>query len=67
MWEEILLGCLILSNAITLWWAFNKRVKATPQVVALQRAIASFEVQGQTILRIDRINPDHVYLMNPSR
>lgn len=67
MWQEICIAGLAISNILTLYYCFTKRIRASKQVRALQRAIASFEVEGQTILRIDRVNPDNVFLRNPGR
>lgn len=65
--ETSLIAILSITNLFTLYWLFFRRIKASAQVRALQRAIATFEVEGQTILRIDRINPDNVYLRSPGR
>ncbi len=67
MWEWVAISILIATNALTLIWALKTRIRPTRQVMALQRAIAAFESQGQSILRIDRVNPDDVYLRSPGR
>lgn len=66
---EGIIVALILTNALTLLWAFKTRVslKLSPQVKALQRAVAAFEIQNQTVLRIERISPDSIFLRNPGR
>lgn len=65
----IIIGLLFLTNLGTLLWAFKTRVpmKISKQVRAIQATIAAFEVEGQTILRIERIPPDLVFLRNPSQ
>lgn len=60
---------LVLTNAATLYWAlkYRKPLKVSKQLAALQRVIAAFEVEGQTVLHITKIHPDQVFLRNPGR
>lgn len=60
---------LLITNAATIFWAlkYRKPVKVSRQLKALQKVIAAFEVEGQTILHITRVNPDNVFLKAPSR
>lgn len=68
MWEWIALsGLLLITNILTLIWALKTRIRPTKQVKALQNAIRAFEIEGQSLLRIDRINPNDVYLRSPGR
>lgn len=64
---EIITTILAITNGVTLWWAFNKRLPATKQTIALKKAIAAFEVEGQSILSIQKINPENVFLRSPGR
>jgi hypothetical protein len=59
---------LSLSNILTIIWALKTRIplKVSKKVQALSRAIAAFEVEGQAVLRIERIPPDLVFLRNPN-
>jgi hypothetical protein len=54
---------LSLSNILTIIWALKTRIplKVSKKVQALSRAIAAFEVEGQAVLRIERIPPDLVF------
>jgi len=58
---------LLLTNTATLYWALKKRLPASKQTIALKRAIAAFEVDGQTILSIQKVNPENVFLRSPNR
>lgn len=55
---------LLITNGLTLYWALRTRVpfKSSKQLKALQRIIAAFEVEGQTVLHITKVNPDNVFL-----
>lgn len=64
---EVVVAILATSNAFTLYWAFTKRLKVSPKVIAIQKAIRVFDSEGEAILHITRINPDDVFLKNPSR
>lgn len=64
-WALVLI--LLGTNAFTLFWAFKKRLPATPESLALKKAIASFEREGIALLRIERIDPDDVFLRSPGR
>ncbi len=69
MLEPIIIGLLVLTNALTLFWALKTRVplKQSKELRALQGVIRAFESEGQTILHITKINPDNMFLRNPSR
>lgn len=64
---EWLLTILTLTNAWTLFLYFRKKPKLSKEVVALQKVVAAFEVEGQTILSIQKISPDSVYLRSAGR
>lgn len=64
---EWAIAILVLSNILTGWLAFRRRPKLSKQVLALQQAVAAFEVEGQTILHITKIAPDSVYLRSVGR
>jgi hypothetical protein len=58
---------LAVTNIATLLWALKTRVpiKISKQMRSLQAAIAAFEIQGHTLLKIERIPEDAVFLRNP--
>lgn len=62
-----LIGLLTLTNIATIWWCFNKRLPATKQTLALKNLIRAFEVEGESVLWVQKINPDHMFLMNPDK
>jgi len=64
---EIILSILIISNIATLYLYFTKSTKIDPKAMQLLKAIREFEGQGETILRIEKINTDDVFLRNPGR
>lgn len=66
---ETCIAILVVSNALTLFWAlkYRKPFKSSKKLKALQQVIAAFEVEGQTILHIQKIRPDDVFLRNTSR
>lgn len=66
---SIAIGFLILTNILTIYWALKTRVpvKISKQVRSIQNVIAAFEIEGQTILHITKIQPDQVFLRNPGR
>lgn len=60
-------GLLVLTNIGTILWGLKRKPKVSKQVLALQKAIAAFEVEGQSILSIQRIPPDSVFLRSVGR
>lgn len=63
----IVAGVLVVTNGLTLWWALNTRVEATPEVIALHKALNVFNRDGISLLKIEQINPDDIFLRNPNR
>lgn len=66
---EIIVCALILVsvNILTIVWALKFRMPKHPQVAALLAAVQSFERNGTTLLRIEKIDPDHIFMRNPNR
>ena len=64
---SFLILCLLVTNGLTLTWALVKRRPKNNKVDDLAKAISNFENNGQSILRIERINPDNVFLKSPGR
>lgn len=56
---------LVGTNLATLLWYFMNR--PSKQTRAIQRLIAAFEVEGQTILKIEKLRADDLYLKSPGR
>ena len=70
--SAILVSILVVTNAVTLYWALKKRIPRAKEldnekVRKLWEFLTLFERDEETLLRIEKVNPDHVFLQRPDR
>lgn len=73
LWVFIALtAVLLITNLFTLYWSLKKRIPIAKEmenkkVKKLWEFLILFEREQETLLRIEKMNPDHVFLQRPDR